>query len=73
MFQNKKLKSNAISAIPEVAEVVFKKRFAHLFMLHADEGYNYEHLAKEFKRRVLTHVGRDSSEMAVCQRSFFVR
>ena len=32
-----------------------------------------EHLAKKFDRAVLTCVGRDGSEMAVCLRRFFVR
>ena len=32
-----------------------------------------EDLAKKFERTVLTCVGRDSSEIAVCQRRFFVR
>ena len=31
-----------------------------------------EHLAKKFERAVVTCVGRDGSEMAVCQRRFFV-
>ena len=34
---------------------------------------SYEHLAKKFERAVLTCVGRDGSEMAVCLRRFFVR
>ena len=34
---------------------------------------SYEHLAKKFKRTVLTCIGRDDSEMAVCLRRFFVR
>ena len=32
-----------------------------------------EHLAKKFERTVLTCVGRDVSEIAVCLRRFFVR
>ena len=31
---------------------------------------DYEHLAKKFKRAVLTLVRRDGSEMAICLRSF---
>ena len=34
---------------------------------------SYEHLAKKFERTVLTCVGRDGSEMAVCLRRVFVR
>ena len=34
---------------------------------------SYEHLAKKFERAVLTCVGRDGLEMAVCLRRFFVR
>ena len=34
---------------------------------------SYEHLAKKFERTVLTCVGRDGSEIAVCLRRFFVR
>ena len=33
---------------------------------------SYEHVAKKFERAVLTYVGRDGSEMAVCVRRFFV-
>ena len=33
---------------------------------------SYKHLAKKFERAVLTHVGRDGSEIAVCLQSFFV-
>ena len=33
---------------------------------------DYEHLAKKFKRAVLTHVGRDGLEMAIFLRRFFV-
>ena len=32
-----------------------------------------EHLAKKFERTVLTCVGRDGSEIAVCLRKFFDR
>ena len=32
-----------------------------------------EHLAKKFKRAVVTRAGLDASEMAVCLQSFFVR
>ena len=31
---------------------------------------DYEHLAKKFKRAVLTHVGRDDLEMAIFLRRF---
>ena len=41
------------------------------YLLRTNAGY--EHLAKKFKRTVLTCVGRDGSEMAVCLRRFFVR
>ena len=34
---------------------------------------SYEHLAKKFERAVLAHVERDSLEMAVCLRRFFLR
>ena len=34
---------------------------------------SFEHLAKKFERTVLTCVGRDGSEIAVCLRRFFVR
>ena len=34
------------------------------YLLRTNKGY--EHLAKKFERAVLTHVERDSSEMAVC-------
>ena len=34
------------------------------YLLRTNTGY--EHLAKKFKRAVLTHVGRDGSEMAAC-------
>ena len=34
---------------------------------------SYEHLAKKFERAVVTCVGRDGSEMAVCRRRYFVR
>ena len=34
---------------------------------------SYEHLAKKFEGAVLTCVGRDGSEMAICQQKFFVR
>ena len=41
------------------------------YLLRTNTGY--EHLANKFERTVLTHVGRDGSEMAVCLRSFLVR
>ena len=41
------------------------------YLLHTNTGY--EHLAKKSEQAVLTHVGRDSSEITVCLRSFFVR
>ena len=31
----------------------------------------YEQLEEKFERAVLTHVGQDGSEMAVCLQSFF--
>ena len=34
------------------------------YLLRANTGY--EHLAKKFERAILTHVGRDGLEMAVC-------
>ena len=33
----------------------------------------YEHLATKPEQAVLTHVGRDSSEVAVCPRNFVIR
>ena len=41
------------------------------YLLHTNTAY--EHLAKNFDRAVLMHVGQDSSEMAVCLECFFVR
>ena len=41
------------------------------YLLRTNTGY--KHLAKEFVRAVLTHVGRDGSEIAVCLQRFFVR
>ena len=41
------------------------------YLLRTNTGY--EHLAKKFKQAVLTHVGRNGSEMAVRLRRFFVR
>ena len=41
------------------------------YLLRTDTGY--KHLAKKFERAVLTCVERDSSEIAVCLRRFFVR
>ena len=32
-----------------------------------------KHLAKKFEQAILTHVGRDGSEMAVSLRRFFAR
>ena len=40
------------------------------YLLHTRT--SYERLMKKFERTVLTHAVRDSSEMAVCLRSFFV-
>ena len=40
-------------------------------LLRTNTGYGY--LGKKFERAVLTHVGRDISEMPVCQQCFFVR
>ena len=34
---------------------------------------SYEHQAKKLERAVLTCVGRDGSEIAICLRRFFVR
>ena len=34
---------------------------------------DFEHIAKKFERTILTQVGRDGSEIAVCLRSFLVR
>ena len=34
---------------------------------------DHKHLATKFEGAVLAHVGQDSSEMAVCLRSFLVR
>ena len=41
------------------------------YLLRTNTGY--KHLAKKFERTVLTRVGRDGSEIAVCLRRFFVR
>ena len=41
------------------------------YLLRSNTGY--KHLAKKFERTVLTCVGRDGSEIAVCLRRFFVR
>ena len=40
------------------------------YLLRTNAGY--EHLAKKVERAVLTRVGRNGSEMAVCLQSFFV-
>ena len=39
------------------------------YLLRINTGY--EHLAKKFEGVVLTYVGRDGSEMAVCVRRFY--
>ena len=41
------------------------------YLLRTNTGY--KHLANKFERAVLTHVGRDGSEMVVCLRGFFAR
>ena len=41
------------------------------YLLRTNTGY--KHLAKKFKRAVLTRVGRDGSEMAVSLRRFIAR
>ena len=38
------------------------------YLLRINPGY--KHLTTKFERAVLTHAGRDGSEMAVCLRSF---
>ena len=41
------------------------------YLLRTNTGY--KHLAKKFERAVLTRVGRDGSEIAVCPQGFFAR
>ena len=41
------------------------------YLLRTNTGY--KRLAKKFEQAVLTRVGRDGSEIAVCLRRFFVR
>ena len=40
------------------------------YLLRTNAGY--KHLPKKFEQAVSTYVGRDSSQMAVCRRSFFL-